>query len=133
MRKTFEKEVKPVEKEVVNEFTLEEAFVLWKNKSKAGNDYLKGHTSEACGNQNIVGFFNTNKKNPKEPDVRIYLIDAEGNQDKEVADLWESISEGKGTRYLTGTTEDKEKLVAFYGQDSQEKRPYIRAYFKEDK
>ncbi len=118
-------ETKTNEKEVKQEVKLTEAFALWKNKSKAGKDYLSGYDLHK---NKLVGFFNTNKKNPKEPDVRVYSVNAEGNQDKEVASLWDYISKNE-KRYLTGTTDEKEKLVAFYGK--QEKAPYIKAYFKE--
>ena len=131
--RTVKETTKPESKEVVNEFKLQEAFVLWKNKSKSGNDYLKGSTpTDKDGKKTgLIAYFNSNKKNPKEPDIRVYSL-VDGEQDIEVASLWESVSEGKGTRYLTGTTNDKEKLVAFYGKENQEMRPYIRAYYKED-
>lgn len=125
MRKTIEKQ------EVKQEFNLKEAFVLWRNKAKSGDYYLSGFTSEECGSQKLVGYFVGNKKNPKEPDVRVYTLDAEGKQDKEVASIWENISKND-VRYLTGVTDDKEKLVCFYGKENEEKRPYIRAYFRED-
>ena len=107
----------------VNELT--EAFVLWKNTSRAGNEYLKGFTSDKLGKVNLVGYFNTNKKNAKEPDIRIYTLDSENKQDKEIADLWENEK-----RYLTGTTDEKERLVGFYNNDKDHQdRPYIRTYF----
>lgn len=132
MRKTIEKETKTVAKEVKTEFTLTEAFVLWRNQAKSGAFYLSGNTSEEAGNMKLVGYFNTNKKNPKEPDVRVYSIDNEGKQDKEVCSLWENVSKNGETRYLTGLTDDKEKIVAFYGDKHKEARPYIRAYFQQD-
>ena len=107
---------------------LTEAFALWLHTSKSGNEYLSGTVSEALGNTRIVGYFNTMKKNPKEPDVRIYNLDSEGNQDKEIADLWENTSKAE-KRYLSGLSDEKEKLVGFYGDKKEEKRPYIRVYF----
>jgi len=107
---------------------LEEAFALWKQTSKNGLDYLSGNDDKK---NRFVAFYNTNKKNPKEPDIRVYNVDAEGNQGQEVADLWEAISKGE-KRYLTGSTMDKEKLIAFYNEEANEKQPYIRAYYKED-
>lgn len=104
---------------------LEEAFALWKNKSKAGNDYLSGvdlHKNK------LVGYFNGKKKNPKEPDIRVYTL-VEGKQGQEVASLWTATSKND-KQFLTGLTSDKEKLVAFF--DGKEKHPYIRAYFKEN-
>lgn len=128
MRTVNEKEVKTNETGVKQEFNLKEAFVLWKNESKNKTEYLRGFTSDK--KVKLVGFFNTNKKNPKEPDVRVYVTDNEG-KDIEVASLWESITKNN-KRILTGSTNENEKLVAFYGKEHQEMRPYIRAYYRED-
>lgn len=117
------------EKTVKEEKELTEAFVLWLNKSKAGNEYLTGKLNEKLGSGKLVGYFNTNKKNPKEPDIRIYTLDGEGNYDKEIADLWDSVSETTGNEYLTGTSDEQERLIAFYGEKNA-KTPYIRVYFK---
>lgn len=131
MRKTIEKqETKEVEKEVKQEFNLEEAFHMWKNTSRSGNIYLKGATNEELDPIQLVGYFNTNKKNPKEPDIRIFSLDSENKQDKEVCSLWENISKNE-KRYLTGITDDKEKVIGFYS-DENSKKPYIRVYYKQD-
>ena len=120
-----------VEKGEVKEFKLPEAFVLWENTSKAGMKYLSGNTSEELHTK-LVGFYNTNKKNPKEPDIRIYDIDSEGNQGNEVCSLWENISKNE-TRYLTGSTNEQEKIIAFYNNvEENPSRPYIRAYYKQN-
>lgn len=109
---------------------LKESFVLWKNISAKQNEYLSGTTTDDPKHIfKLVGYFNTNKKNPKEPDIRIYSLNDDGKQDSEVCDLWESISKNEN-RYLTGTTNEKEKIIAFYGNSEDEKRPYIRAYYK---
>ena len=109
---------------------LKESFVLWKNISSKQNEYLSGIATDDPSNTfKLIGYFNTNKKNPKEPDIRIYSLNDEGKQDSEVASLWESISKNNN-RYLTGTTNEKEKIIAFYGNSEDEKRPYIRAYYK---
>lgn len=113
--------------EVKQEVKLQEAFALWKNTSKTGTEYLKG--KDFNGNT-VVGFFNTNKKNPKEPDIRVYSVNAEGQNEKEIASLWDGEST-KGTRYLSGSTDEKEKIVAFYNKNENVKQPHIRAYFKE--
>ena len=130
MRKTISKEeVKVNTKEERKPLT--EAFALWLRKSKAGQDYLSGLTADEIGKDSLVAYFNSNKKNPKEPDVRVYLVNAEGKQDKEVASLWENISKNE-KRYLTGISDDKEKLIGFYGDKADTKHPYIRVCFKED-
>ena len=120
-----------VEKGEKKEFNLLEAFVLWESTSKAGRKYLTGRTSEQKDYLELVGFYNTNKKNPKEPDIRIYVTDKEGNQE-EVCTLWENISKNE-TRYLTGTTNENEKIIAFYNNvEEHPNRPYIRAYYKQN-
>lgn len=108
---------------------LTESFVLWLNKSKAGSDYLTGKLNDKLGSGKLVGYFNTNKKNPKEPDIRIYTLDTENKIDKEIADLWDSVSETTGNEYLTGTSDEQERLIGFYGEKNA-KTPYIRVYFK---
>ena len=108
---------------------LTESFVLWLNKSKAGNEYLTGKLNEKLGSGKLVGYFNTNKKNPKEPDIRIYTLDTENKNDKEIADLWGSVSETTGNEYLTGTSDEQERLIGFFGEKNA-KTPYIRVYFK---
>ena len=127
-------EVKPEDFNGVSSFNLVEAFALWENTSKAGGKYLSGSTHDSKTDlvTKLVGFFNTNKKNPKEPDIRIYSLDADGKQDIEVASLWNNVSESKGTSYLTGMTNDKEKLVGFYAKEKVNGRPDIRVYYQED-
>ena len=126
---TTTKQEKTETKEVKQELTLKEAFVLWKNKSKNGNDYLSGFVA-GDENTKLVGYFNTSKNNPKQPDVRVYSV-VDGKQDIEVASLWANVSKNDN-KYLTGSTNDNEKLVAFYGKENEEKRPYIRVYYKEN-
>lgn len=134
MRKTIEKEnvkeeVREVEKK---EFNLDEAFVLWRNTTKKGNHILKGH--DLHGNK-LIGFFNTKKTNPKQPDIKVYeLVETDGKETPgaEVCSMWDTKSKTE-SQYLTGSTDENEKIVGFYGNDKDEKRPYIRAYFKEVK
>lgn len=124
MKKSITKE--ETKKEVTN--NLVECLSLWISESKNGNEYLSGKLSSDLGGSRVIGYFNTNKKNPKEPDVRVYTLDNEGKQDKEIASLWENVSKNE-IRYLTGTSDEKEKLLGFYGDKDQVKLPYIRVYF----
>lgn len=110
------------------EFDLKEAFVLWKNTSKAGKEYLSGFVSNEEKTK-IKGFFNTDKKNPKEPDIRV-CTEVEGKL-VEVATLWTNIDKNE-KKYVTGTTDDKEKLVGWFGQENQEMRPFIRCYYEKN-
>ena len=129
MRKEIKE--KELQKEV-QKTELEEAFVLWRNEAKSGASYLKGHTPEkVLGGIGLVAYFNSKKRNPKEPDIRVYSLDSEGKQDKEVCSLWENVSKN-GNRYLTGTTDDKEKIIGFYNDTKESNRPYIRSYFKQE-
>ena len=130
MRKEIKE--KELQKEEVQKTELWEAFVLWRNEAKSGGSYLRGYTPEkVLGGVGLVGYFNSKKRNPKEPDIRVYTLDSEGKQDKEVCSLWENVSKNE-KRYLTGTTDDKEKIIAFYNEDKESNRPYIRAYFKQE-
>lgn len=130
--KTKSKELSKTEEVKEERKVLKECFVLWRNESKSGNHYLKGYTPEEVnGGISVVGYFNSKKKNPKEPDIRVYEIDSEGKQGNEIAALWENISKND-KRYLTGSTNDKEDLVGFYGDEKHENRPYIKVYFQED-
>lgn len=128
MRKEIKE--KELQKEEVQKKELEEAFVLWRHEAKSGGSYLSGQTP-GDNNLRLVGYFNSTKRNPKEPDIRVYSLDDEGKQDKEVCSMWENISKNDN-RYLTGSTDDREKIVAFYNSDKESNRPYIRAYYKQD-
>lgn len=117
-------------KERENETSLQEAFVLWKVKSKSGIDYLSGNLKIKENEYvRIIGYFNGEKKNPNEPDIRIFSLDPEGNQDKEICSLWEHLSKND-VRYLTGISDENEKVVAFYNKDKENNRPYIRCYYR---
>lgn len=109
-------------------FDLEEAFVLWLNKSKEGKEYLTG---KDLNNNKLIGFFNENKSNEKQPDIELYQVNKDGKKGDKVVSLWENESK-EGKTYLTGSTNENEKLVGFYGDKKEEKRPYIKGYFKEE-
>ena len=122
--KTNEKAV--IEKGSEKREELRECLVLWKNVSKNNVEYLKGYTSEEK-HIDVVGYFNTNKKNPKEPDIRVYCEKEGENAVIEVCSLWDTLSKNN-TRYLTGKTNEDEKVIGFY--DGTGNRPYIKVYYK---
>ena len=111
--------------ETKKEFKLEQAFALWKQKSKDGKKtYLSA--------KGLIGFYNTKKKNPKEPDLRVYGVNEKNDLTKEpVCSLWCNVSENTKKKYLTGTYEDK-KVVGFIYEGDNEKAPYLSVYFRED-
>ncbi len=122
---------KEIKKENNDETKLEEAFVLWKHTAKSGMTYLSGNTPKNDKDSiSLLGYLNTNKKNPKEPDVRVYALDEKGNQADEVCSLWIQTAKS-GSKYLSGLTNEKDNVVAFYNEiDETSKIPYIRAYYK---
>lgn len=108
----------------------EEAFALWKKTGPKGEYYI----GKDLHNTYLIGFVNTDKKNPNEPDIRVYEQTEKDSKEKkkEVCSLWVNVSK-KHTKYLTGNTSEKEKIVAYFNDDEKdEKRPYIRAYFKDE-
>lgn len=48
---------------------MKKAISFWKNESKNGNVYFTGKLGEI----DLIGFKNSQKKNPKEPDLIFYV------------------------------------------------------------
>lgn len=110
-------------------FDLQECFTLWLNTSKEGNKYLTGYD---FNKNRILGFFNR-KANDKQPSVRIYGLDEEGKvTSEEIITLWDTKFKTSGTTGLSGYTNENEKLIAFYGDEKETKKPYIKGYFTKD-
>lgn len=108
---------------------LERVLSLWKNKSKDGKKvYFSGKTE---GGSFLTGFYNTNKKNLKEPDLRVYARDTEGNLSKDpFVSLWANATKN-GKQILSGAIDGK-KVVGFIKKDATEKQPYISVYWSEE-
>lgn len=105
------------------EFTLEQVFAMWKKTSKNGNTYFSGK----LGGEWLTGFYNTNKKNPKEPDIRIYKQE---DMEHEFVSLWCNATKN-GKKILSGKLGDK-KLVGFINAKASEKQPYSSVYYSDD-
>lgn len=117
------------EYEVKKEFDLKEAFALWERTSQAGNKYLTGKVDDL----KLIAFLNKEKKNEKEPDIRIYTIENDEISKEAVASLWKNLS--KNNRYyLTGIDNEGLRLVGFYNEQIMEfpDRPLIRVYFQKE-
>lgn len=114
-------------KEDKKEFDLQEACVLWLQTAKSGLQYLKG--KDLNGNK-IIGYFNE-KANEKQPTIRIYSLNDKGEKDSEIVTLWKTESLKKN-KYLSGYTDEKEQVIAFYSNSDNEKTPYLRVYFKDE-
>jgi hypothetical protein len=107
-------------------FDLNECFTLWLNTSKEGNKYLTGYD---FNKNRIIGFYNK-KANDKQPSIRIYGVDEEGKTtSEEIITLWDTTFKTSGKDGLSGYTNEKENIIAFYGDESDIKKPYIKGYF----
>ena len=78
-------------KEEVKKEGLKGCITLWIQKGKNGKEYLSG---TAYDGTKVVGFYNSNKENPKEPDIRVY-VDTEGKKTETLVSLWENISKNE--------------------------------------
>lgn len=108
---------------------VKEVFALWKKESKDGKPYFSGKSRT---NVELVAFYNGNKKNPNEPDLRIYAKDENGRaEEKELASMWCKVSEKTGNKYLSGKLNDQEiYLRGFFNNEKDSKRPYIKVYLQ---
>lgn len=129
MNTTTKKAVSTANKTEKERGVLEEAIVLWSKTSKNNIDYLSGYLATEGEKQYVVGYYNSNKKNPKEPDIRIYILNEKGEQDHEICSLWSNESKA-GITYLSGLTDEKEKVIGFYGDRENATRPLIRVYLE---
>lgn len=110
-------------------FDLQECFTLWLNTSKEGNKYLSGYD---FNHNRIMGFYNK-KANEKQPSIRIFGVDDNGAITKEeIITLWDTTFKTSGKDGLSGYTNEKEGIIAFYGDENDTKHPYIRGYFTKD-
>lgn len=103
-------------------------FALWKKTGKNGTHYFSGKTETGTF---LTAFFNGQKKNPKEPDVRVYTQDKDHNLSKEeYVSLWVNVAKS-GRKYLTGKIGDK-RVVGFINDKAEGNRPYVSVYWSED-
>lgn len=123
------KYTKSEQKETKKEkFDLNECFTLWSNTSKEGNKYLTGYD---FNKNRIIAFYNK-KANDKQPSIRIYGVDEEGKMTDEIITLWDTTFKTSGKSGLSGYTNEKENIIAFYGDDESGKKPFIKGYFAKD-
>lgn len=123
---------KTTAKATKKEFNLQQAFTLWIYKGKNGGKYLSGTTEDR--DTKLTAFFNNEKQNPKEPDIRVYIRDDAGNLSKEeYCSLWCNVSEATEKKYLSGKIDDV-RVVGFFNSKAKigENIPYINVYFSED-
>lgn len=117
---------------------------MWRKKSKEGKSYFDGSTDkETFGSVHYLkGFVNGKKKNPNEPDIRIYE-QTDKELGKEVISLWQKKSEKTGVVYFTGKVNKDapagvygellgKNVVAFVGDHSNSKAPYFKVYLQNE-
>ena len=121
------KYTKTTKEEKKEKFDLQECFALWKHESKNNVIYLTGFD---FNKNRLVAFYNK-KENDKQPTLRIYDLKEDGSTGEEIITLWEAKSK-QDNIYLNGVTNENEKIIAFYGDEKDEKRPYVKGYFKKD-
>ena len=109
-------------------FTLDQVFALWKKKSKDGKTtYFTGK----LGNQYLTAFYVTKKKNLKEPDMKVYTRDENGDRSKEpIVSLWCNATKN-GKKILSGKMDGK-RVVGFINTNGNEKAPYISVYWSDE-
>lgn len=110
---------------------LKDLCTLWEHESESNLVYLSGMLAEDMNYQKVIAFYNTTKKNDKEPDIRIYSLDNENKKDINIISLWEQLSKDN-KMYYSGTTNDNEKCVAFINDVEDVKHPKIRVYLRLD-
>ena len=104
---------------------LKELFALWKTTSKDGKTtYFTGKTANGS---NLVAFYNSKKKNPEEPDLRVYISNEDNTKRIEYASLWCKVSKA-GSKYLSGQTKDKMYIAGFFNNSKNEKAPFTRCF-----
>lgn len=109
--------------------TLEQVFAMWKQTAKSGKSYFTGKYK----GDELRGFYNSNKKNPNEPDVKIYTV-KDGELSKEpILVLWCNATDS-GKKYLSGKIADS-RVVGFINEkaNAENKQPYFSVYYSEDK
>ena len=132
MKKSVKKEEVKVE-ERKEKKPLKECMALWEKEGKLGTMYYTGSTpKDENGNPDMYlkAFINSKKENPKQPDIRVYTK-GEDDKDVEVASLWDKVGK-KGTRYLSGKTNENEYLIGFYNEDIDGNKPSIKVYYQEN-
>ena len=111
------------------QFTMIPVFALWKQTAKSGKTYFSGKRED--NRQKLTAFFNTNKKNPKEPDIRVYCVAPNGDMEKEeYISMWCNVAKS-GKKYLTGKLGDK-RVVGFINENAENNRPYVSVYYSEE-
>lgn len=118
-----------------NNKNRQQVFALWEQKSQKGLKYFTGTHTDGDKECKVIAFYNTDKTNPKEPDLRIYQQIKKGDRyqrGEEITSLWCNFSEKSKKKYLTGKI-NGQRLVGFINENENPKAPKISVYVSEDK
>lgn len=95
--------------------------VLWKTQGEKGG-YFTGVDHD---NLRVIGFYNKKKKNPNEPDLRVYKMDV-SVIGLEFLSLWHNPAKDNHKAYMSGKISGTNtKVVGFINDEEGSKRPYI--------
>ena len=108
-------------------FNLVKIFSMWKEKSKNGMQYFTGKTTDGT---KLTAFYNTDKKNLKEPDLKVYIRTEDGLSKDPFVSLWCNTSK-KGKKLLSGKIDGK-KVIGFINEKPSEKQPYFQVYWSDE-
>ena len=118
--------------------TQTEVCAMWRKKSKEGKSYFDGRLSSDLNPMYLKGFINGKKKNPNEPDIRIYFQN-ENKLGNEFISLWQKKSDKTGVVYFTGKLSEHapdtlkgKNVVAFVGDHTNEKAPWFKVYLQNE-
>lgn len=109
---------------------LKEVCALWKREG-GKTSYYTGVLKE--DEKHIVAFYNLDKKNPKEPDLRVYQQVKKGEKlQGEIMSLWVQLTKNKDKKYLTGVDNANRRLVGFINENPSKLAPTIAIYLQGD-
>lgn len=106
---------------------MEAVCSLWKNESV---DEKTGKKKTWFSGKGLVGFYNTFKKNPKEPDLKVYY--KKGHELGELhLSMWVHTSKA-GKKFLSGKLDNNKKVIAFINENTEGNKPYLNVYYSND-
>lgn len=115
------------------EFNLEQVCTLWIYKGKkSGKTFLSGVIKRGEESEKVIGLFNKEKQNPKQPDISIYVKDENGKKGDLLCSLWVNAN-GNGKKYASGKLDEK-RVVGFFNSKASVDGviPYLNVYFSDD-
>ena len=128
----IERSIKMSTETTSKNFDLERVIVLWIYPSKDGKKtYLSGKTEDNV--LRLTGFFNKEKQNPKEPDIRLYTVSEKNERSDQVyLSLWVNATKN-GKKVISGKLNNK-KVVGFFNPKATVGGvlPYINIYWSDE-